>query len=55
MARKPGGQTVDRISQPGSEKGREGGERTVACLLPKKSPGLDSMESKWIHGKRKGG
>lgn len=47
---------MDRISQPSSEKGRgEGGERTVACLLPKKSPGLDSMESKWIHGKRKGG
>jgi transposase len=25
----------------------------VPCLLPKKSPWLNSMEPKWIHGKRK--
>jgi hypothetical protein len=29
------------------------GVRIVACLLPKKSPWLDPIEPKWIHGKRK--
>ena len=27
--------------------------RIVSCLLPKKSPWLNAMEPKWIHGKRK--
>jgi transposase len=29
------------------------GVRIVACLLPTKSPWLDAIEPKWIHGKRK--
>jgi hypothetical protein len=27
--------------------------RIVSCLLPKKSPWLNAIEPKWIHGKRK--
>ncbi len=29
------------------------GVRIVPCLLPKKSPWLNPIEPKWIHGKRK--
>ena len=29
------------------------GVRIVTCLLPKKSPWLNAIEPKWIHGKRK--
>jgi hypothetical protein len=29
------------------------GVRMVACLLPTKSPWLNAIEPKWIHGKRK--
>ena len=29
------------------------GVRIVGCLLPKKSPWLNAIEPKWIHGKRK--
>ncbi len=29
------------------------GVRIVSCLLPKKSPWLNAIEPKWIHGKRK--
>jgi transposase len=29
------------------------GVRIVACPLPKKSPWLNAIEPKWIHGKRK--
>jgi transposase len=29
------------------------GVRIVACLLPTKSPWLNAIEPKWIHGKRK--
>jgi hypothetical protein len=29
------------------------GVRIVCCLLPKKSPWLNAIEPKWIHGKRK--
>ena len=29
------------------------GVRIISCLLPKKSPWLNSMEPKWVHGKRK--
>ena len=29
------------------------GVRIVGCLLPKQSPWLNAIESKWIHGKRK--
>jgi DDE superfamily endonuclease len=33
--------------------GGGGGVRIVSCLLPKKSPWLNAIEPKWIHGKRK--
>jgi hypothetical protein len=33
--------------------GTEAGVRIATCLLPKKSPWLNAMEPKWIHGKRK--
>jgi DDE superfamily endonuclease len=33
------------------ESGR--GVRIVSCLLPKKSPWLNAIEPKWVHGKRK--
>lgn len=29
------------------------GVRIISCLLPKKSPWLNSMEPKWVHGKRR--
>jgi hypothetical protein len=29
------------------------GVRIISCLLPKKRPWLNSMEPKWVHGKRK--
>jgi hypothetical protein len=29
------------------------GVRIISCLLPKKSPWLNAMEPKWVHGKRK--
>jgi hypothetical protein len=29
------------------------GVRVVSCLLPKKSPWLNAIEPKWVHGKRK--
>jgi hypothetical protein len=35
------------------KSGNETGTRIVTSLLPKKSPWLDSIEPKWIHGKRK--
>ncbi len=31
----------------------EAGVRIITCLLPKKSPWLNAIEPKWIHGKRK--
>ena len=39
-----------RVKHSGSEAG---GVRIVPCLLPKKSPWLNPIEPKWIHGKRK--
>ncbi len=36
------------------KKGEKEGVRIVTCFLPKKrSPWLNAMEPKWIHGKRK--
>ncbi len=35
------------------KSGSEAGVRIVTCFLPKKSPWLNSMEPRWIHGKRK--
>jgi hypothetical protein len=32
---------------------REGGVRIVPCLLPHKSPWLNPIEPKWVHGKRR--
>jgi hypothetical protein len=34
-------------------KSRGEGLRTISCLLPKKSPGLNPIEPKWVHGKRR--
>ncbi len=31
---------------------REGGVRIVSCLLPVKSPWLNPIEPRWVHGKR---
>jgi transposase len=31
---------------------RKGGVRLVACYLPTKSPWLNNIEPKWVHGKR---
>ena len=31
---------------------REGGCRVVVCPLPSKSPWLNRIEPKWVHGKR---
>jgi hypothetical protein len=31
---------------------RDGGVRVVACFLPVKSPWLNPIEPKWVHGKR---
>jgi hypothetical protein len=31
---------------------REGGVRIVACRLPSKSPWLNPLEPRWVHGKR---
>lgn len=38
-----------------NRKVKESGEgvRIVSCLLPKKSPWLNAIEPKWVHGKRK--
>lgn len=33
--------------------GSEAGVRIVSCLLPTKSPWLNPIEPKWVHGKRK--
>jgi len=32
---------------------REGGVRIVPCFLPHKSPWLNPIEPKWVHGKRR--
>ena len=32
---------------------REGGVRLVPCFLPTKSPWLNPIEPKWVHGKRR--
>jgi transposase len=31
---------------------REGGVRILACYLPSKSPWLNAIEPKWVHGKK---
>ena len=32
---------------------REGGVRLIPCFLPSKSPWLNPIEPKWVHGKRR--
>jgi transposase len=32
---------------------REGGVRIIPCRLPRKSPWLNPIEPKWVHGKRR--
>ena len=34
-------------------KGGKEGVRIVSCYLPKKSPWLNPIEPKWMHGKRR--
>jgi hypothetical protein len=34
------------------KKGTAQGVRIIGCLLPKKSPWLNPIEPKWVHGKR---
>ena len=35
------------------KSGGEAGVRIIGCLLPKKSPWLNAIEPKWVHGKRR--
>ncbi len=35
------------------KKGQKEGVRIISCYLPKKSPWLNSIEPKWVHGKRR--
>jgi hypothetical protein len=35
------------------KSGSGSGVRIVSCLLPKKSPWLNAIEPKWVHGERK--
>ncbi len=35
------------------KKGGKEGVRIIGCLLPKKSPWLNPIEPKWMHGKRR--
>ncbi len=47
-------QVRNRIAAHNREVKNSGrGVRIVPCLLPKKSPWLNPIEPKWIHGKRK--
>ena len=42
-----------REAQPPGQTERPLCVRIVSCLLPKKSPWLNAIEPKWVHGKRK--
>jgi transposase len=44
---------VKKSGHGGGGGGGGGGVRIVSCLLPKKSPWLNAIEPKWVHGKRK--
>ncbi len=35
------------------KKGNKQGVRIISCYLPKKSPWLNPIEPKWMHGKRR--
>ncbi len=40
------------IVQHNRQAKKEGGLRLLVCRLPKKSPWLNNIEPKWVHGKR---
>ncbi len=40
------------LKAPNRRVKREGGCRIVVCPLPSKSPWLNRIEPKWVHGKR---
>ena len=54
LAHKRRGAHLDNLPQLSREVKRSGqGVRIVSCLLPKKSPWLNPIEAKWVHGKRR--
>jgi hypothetical protein len=44
---------IGRHNREVKKSGGEAGVRIITCLLPKKSPWLNAIEPKWVHGKRK--
>ncbi len=42
---------IEQRNKAVKESGR--GVRIISCLLPKKSPWLNPIEPKWVHGKRR--
>ena len=44
---------IGRHNREVKKSGSGSGVRIVSCLLPKKSPWLNAIEPKWVHGKRK--
>lgn len=42
----------DWIKEHNTTAKREGGVRILSCLLPVKSPWLNPIEPRWVHGKR---
>ena len=46
------GDVQDWIQENNRQVKREGGVRILACQLPLKSPWLNPIEPKWLHGKR---
>ncbi len=44
---------IGRHNREVKKSGSEAGVRIVTCLLPKRSPWLNAIEPKWVHGKRK--
>ena len=53
LACEQGSANVDKRAQPEGEAGREGRVRIIVCFLPIKSPWLNPIEPRWVHGKRK--
>lgn len=45
-------QVREWIRQYNRQAKRDGGLRLLICALPKKSPWLNNIEPKWVHGKR---
>ena len=44
---------MDRGAQPRGQEGCRRGVRIISCLLPRRSPWLNLIEPKWVHGKRR--